>query len=263
VPWVPTFDPVVLAMLSMAQVTENDLLLDLGAGDGRIAIAAAKPPFGARAVGVEYDAALAKRAACLARVEEVGDRVRIVQGDVFEVDFGQASVVTVYLLPQVNRCLRHRLLALDPGTRVVSHQYGLSDWKPERSVEVQGRDLHLWVVPARVDGTWDFEDSQGRRFAIELRQTFDVLSGEITRGAASQALRSATLRGRELRFAFEAEGGPGRFSGTVRGREVTGVLAAGSKANTAVGRLRGVLRAAPWAGMASGCESYYRPRQPS
>lgn len=106
VPWVPTFDAVVLAMLSMAQVTSEDRLLDLGAGDGKIAIAAAKPPFGARAIGIEYDPDLAKLAACLVQVEGVADRVRIVEGDIFKQDFGDASVVTMYLLPPCGSCRR-------------------------------------------------------------------------------------------------------------------------------------------------------------
>ena len=169
----PTFDAVVLAMLSMAEVTPEDRVLDLGAGDGRIAITAAKPPFGARAVGIEYDPELAKLAACLVQVEGLADRVRIVQGDIFKEDFGDASVVTMYLLPHINLCVRHRLLAMKPGTRVVSHQYSMADWKPDQSVQIQGRDVHLWVVPARVDGVWDFQDSEGTTFTIDLRQTFE------------------------------------------------------------------------------------------
>jgi len=257
VPWVPTFDAVVLAMLSMAEVTPQDRVLDLGAGDGRIAITAAKPPFGARAVGIEYDPDLAKLAACLVQVEGLVDRVRIVEGDIFKEDFGDPSVVTLYLLPHLNLCVRHRLLALEPGTRVVSHQYAMVDWKPDQSVQIQGRDIHLWVVPARVDGVWDFQDSEGTTFTIELRQTFGTLSGEITRGGVQQALLSATVRGLELRFKSDAAGVAVDFSGTVRGGEITGVLRAGAAARTAVGRLRGALRGAPWAEMPPGCSRYY------
>lgn len=258
--WVPTFDAVVVAMLGMAQVTAQDLVLDLGAGDGKIAIAAAKPPFGARAVGIEYDAGLAKRAACLVQAEGVGERVRIVQGDIFAEDFAGASVVTMYLLPQLNLCVRHRLLALAAGTRVVSHQYSMAEWKPDRSVQIQGRDVHLWVVPARVGGAWDFQDSQGASFTLELEQSFATVTGAITRGDARQPLLSATLHGLELRFAFEADGVRSSFSGTVRGSEITGVLAAGRSARTAVGRLRGGLRGAPWAEMPPECARYYERR---
>jgi SAM-dependent methyltransferase len=257
VPWVPTFDAVVLAMLSMAQVTPQDLVLDLGAGDGRIAITAAKPPFGARAVGIEYDPDLAKLAACLVRAEGLVDRVRIIEGDIFREDFGDASVVTLYLLPHLNLCVRHRLLAMEPGTRVVAHQYAMADWKPDQSIQIQGRDIHLWVVPARVDGVWDFQDSEGTTFTIDLRQTFGTLSGEITRGGVQQALLSATVRGLELRFKSVAAGVAVDFSGTVRGGEITGVLRTGTTARTAVGRLRGALRGAPWAEMPAGCRRYY------
>ena len=257
VPWVPTFDAVILTMLSMAQVTPQDRVLDLGAGDGRIAIAAAKPPFGARAVGIEYDPELARLAGCLVEAEGVADRVRIVEGDIFKESFGGADVVTMFLLPQLNRCVRHRLLALPAGTRVVSHQYSMGDWKPEQSVQVQGRDVHLWVVPPRVDGVWDFRDSQDQAFAVDLKQTYDTLTGEVTRGGASQPLASATLRGLELRFAVGAGAEAVKFSGTVKGAEITGVLSTGSTARTAVGRLRGALRAAAWAEMPPDCKRYY------
>jgi SAM-dependent methyltransferase len=258
VPWVPTFDAVILTMLSMAQVTSEDRVLDLGAGDGRIAIAAAKPPFGARARGIEYDPELAKLAACLVRVEGVADKVRIVEGDIFKEDFGDANVVTMFLLPQINLCVRHRVLALPPGTRVVSHQYAMADWKPERSVQVQGRDVHLWIVPARVDGVWDFRDSQDTTLTLDLRQSFEALSGEVTRSGLHEPLASATVRGLELRFAFGSSAAGSRFSGTVRGHEITGVLSSGTAARTAVGRLRGALRPAPWAEMVPGCKQYYR-----
>jgi SAM-dependent methyltransferase len=253
VPWVPTFDAVVLAMLSMAQVTPEDRVLDLGAGDGRIAITAAKPPFGATAVGIEYDPELAKLAACLVQVESLTDRVRIVQGDIFKEEFGDASVVTMYLLPHINLCVRHRLLAMRPGTRVVSHQYSMAEWQPDQSVQIQGRDVRLWVVPARIDGVWDFQDSEGRTFTLDLRQTFEALSGEITRGDVPRPLLSATVRGLELRFNSDA----GEFSGSVHGGEITGVLRTGSAARTAKGRLRGALRAAAWAEMPPGCSRYY------
>jgi SAM-dependent methyltransferase len=255
--WVPTFNAVILAMLSMAQVTSQDLVYDLGAGDGRIPIAAAKEPFGARAVGIEYDPDMAKLAACLVQVEGVADRVRIVEGDIFKEDFGSASVVTLFLLPHLNLCVRHRLLAMAPGTRVASHEYDMADWPPDQSVNIQGRDVHMWIVPAPVDGIWDFEDRQGAKFTIDLRQVFGALSGEITRDGGRETLTSATVRGPELRFALESAGPPVKFSGTVRGEEITGVLSTGTAARTAVGRLRGALRRPPWAEMPPDCVRYY------
>src|SRR5687767_6574057 len=163
----------------------------------------------------------------------------------------------MYLLPHLNLCVRHRILALEPGTRVVSHQYTMADWAAEQSVRILGRNVHLWTVPARVGGVWDFQDSEGTPFTIELRQTFGTISGEVTRGGVREALLSATVRGRELRFTFDAAGVTGRFSGTVRGGEITGVLLTGTAARTAVGRVRGGLRAAPWAKMPPDCSRYY------
>jgi SAM-dependent methyltransferase len=256
--WVPTSDTVVLAMLSMAQVTPQDLVYDLGAGDGRIAIAAAKS-FGARAVGIEYDPDMAKRAGCMVQVEGLADKVRIVKGDIFKEDFSSANVVTLYLLPQLNLCIRHRLLAMAPGTRVVAHQFGMAEWEPGQSVQIQGRDVRLWIVPARVDGLWDFRDSQGTTFTIDLRQTFDTLSGEIVRDGNRNALLEPTLRGVELRFTFDVAGVATKFSGTVRGDEITGVLSSGAAARTSTGRLHGALRTGAWAEMASDCQKYYEP----
>jgi SAM-dependent methyltransferase len=255
--WLASYDAVVTTMLSMAKVTPQDLVLDLGAGDGRIAIAAAKAPYGARAVGIEYDANMAKLAACLVQVEGLADRVKIIEGDIFKEDFKGASVVTLYLLEHLNLCVRHRILALEPGTRVVSHQYTMGDWTPEESFQILGRKVHFWVVPARVDGEWDFQDSQGKPFVIDLHQTFGTLSGEITEGGLRAPILSATMHGRELRFTFEAAGTTVKFSGTAHGGDITGVLLSGTAARTAAGRLRGNLRGAPWAEMRPGCERYY------
>jgi SAM-dependent methyltransferase len=258
--WVPTSDAVVRAMLSMAQVTPQDRVLDLGAGDGKIPIFAAKA-FGARAVGIEYDPGMAKLAECLVRVAGVTDKVRIIEGDIFKEDFGDASVVTMYLLPHLNLCVRHRLLSMEPGTRVVSHQYAMAEWKPDEAVQIEGRDVRLWIVPARVDGVWDFQDSGGTPFTVTLRQNFEALTGEVRRAGNETALLSGTVRGVELRFTFDSGAGTVKFSGTVRGGEITGVLAAGTAAGTtartAVGRLHGALRAAGWAKMPPDCSHYY------
>ena len=257
VPWVVTSDAVARAMLSMAQVGPTDVLLDLGAGDGKIPIAAAKPPFGARAVGIEYDGELAKRAACLVQAEGLTDKVRIVEGDIFKEDFGDATVVTMYLLPHLNLCVRHRILALAPGTRVVSHKYTMADWEPEKSVQLLSRDVHLWTVPARVDGVWDFQHGDGAQFTIGLRQTFEKLSGDVVREGIRRPLLGATLHGRELRIKFDTGGATAQFSGTVKGGEITGTLLTGNAARTVVGRLRGSLRPASWAMMQPGCNRYY------
>ena len=259
--WLPTWDAVVYAMLTMAQVTPQDLVIDLGAGDGRIAIAAAKPPFGARSVGIEYDPDLARRAGCLVQAEGVADKARIVEGDIFEEDFGRAGVVTMYLLPDLNLCVRHRILAMAPGTRVASHQFMMGDWDPDESAEVEGRHVYLWVVPARVDGVWDFRDRHEKPFTIDLSQAFGKLTGEIAQGGTRQPLVSGALLGRDLRFTFDTAGVTVGFAGTVRGSEIAGVLSTGNTAGTveAVGRVRGTLRDAPWAEMPAGCRRYYGP----
>ena len=257
--WVPTSDAVVRAMLTMAKVTPQDLVVDLGAGDGRIAIAAAKAPFGARSVGIEYDTDLAKLAGCLVQTEGVAEKARIVEGDIFKEDFSGASVVTMYLLPHLNLCVRHRILAMEPGTRVVSHQFSMAEWDPDESATVEGRNVYLWIVPARVDGVWDFRDRQGKTFSIELRQTFGKLGGEITRGRVREPLLSATVRGRDVRFTFDTAGENVDFAGTVRDGEIVGTLATGATGGTveAVGTLRDALRPAPWAEMPEGCSRYY------
>src|SRR5262245_6248530 len=145
--FVATPPNVVTAMLELAEVTPRDLVLDLGSGDGRIAIAAAKQ-FGARGVGVEIDADLIEAARENARKAGVADRVRFLQGDLFQADFSEATVVTIYLLPPLNLKLRPRLFHdLRPGTRVVSHAFHMGDWKPDRERTVDGRSVYFWVIP--------------------------------------------------------------------------------------------------------------------
>jgi hypothetical protein len=118
---------------------------------------------------------------------------------------------------------------MEPGTRVASHQFTMGDWPPDESAEVEGRDVYLWVVPARVDGVWDFRDRHGKQFTVDLGQTFAKVTGEIARGDARLPLLSATLRGRDLRFAFDdTTGATVGFAGTVGGSEISGVLSSGT-----------------------------------
>jgi SAM-dependent methyltransferase len=145
--WVPTPDEVVQRMLQVAKVTPADIVYDLGAGDGKIAIAAGK--LGARSIGIEYNPDMARLAQCYVQVEKLTDRTRIVQGDVFESDFRDATVVTLYLLPELNVKLLPKLLKdLKPGTRIVSHAFGMGSWKPEQTLDVAGRSVHYWTIPA-------------------------------------------------------------------------------------------------------------------
>ena len=147
VPYVPTPQPVVDEMLRLAAVTKNDVIYDLGSGDGRIVITAAKK-YGARGVGVDIDPERVKEANANAVTAGVTDRVKFLQQDLFETDLKDASVVTLYLLPAVNLRLRPKLLSeLKPGTRVVSHSFDMGDWKPDKTVEINGSKIYYWVIP--------------------------------------------------------------------------------------------------------------------
>jgi len=256
--WVPTPDEVVHTMLTMAQVTPKDFVVDLGAGDGRIAIAAARD-FGARSEGIEYNPEMAKLAGCLAEAEGAADKAQIVQGDIFKEDFSRASVVTMYLLPELNLCVRHRILAMAPGTRVASHQFSMGEWEADETADVQYRNVYLWVVPARVDGVWEFRAGRDEPFTVDLTQSFGKVNGEIVQGGARRPLLTAALRGTDLRFSFaDAKGATRSVAGTVSGKEIVGVLRGDTGGEVQVrGALRGELRPAPWAEMPALCSRYY------
>ena len=171
-PYVPTPQKVVDAMLAMGKVGESDFLIDLGSGDGRLVITAAKQ-LGARGFGVDIDPRLVNLANEGARQQGVGDRARFVEQDLFKTPLHEASVITMYLLPDVNIELRPRLLALKPGTRIVSHDYHLGEWRsdahqvldvPDKPVgPLQKSDIFLWIVPAQVAGVWEGRDELSRR----------------------------------------------------------------------------------------------------
>ena len=193
VPFVTTPDHVTLAMLQIARVGPRDHVLDLGSGDGRIVITAARR-FGARGTGVEIVPDLVARSRETALRAGVAERTRFVEQDLFDTDLSQASVVTMYLLPEVNLALRPRLLALAPGTRVVSHDWDMGDWRPDRTLTLPvpdkalGREklsrVHLWVVPARVDGLWC---AAGGR-SLRLQQTFQFVQAAWTQGTRSESM---------------------------------------------------------------------------
>ena len=147
VPYVPTPQPVVDKMLELAAITKNDVVYDLGSGDGRIVITAAKK-YGVRGVGVDIDPERVKEANANAVLAGVADRVKFIEQDLFKTDLKEASVVTLYLLPEVNLRLRPKLWSeLKPGTRVVSHAFDMGDWEPEQKVEVEGKTIYYWVIP--------------------------------------------------------------------------------------------------------------------
>ena len=223
--WVPTPDEVVQRMLRMAKVTPQDTVYDLGAGDGKIAIAAGK--MGATAVGIEYNPDMAKLAQCYVQAENLTGKTRIIQGDVFKEDFSKATVVTMYLLPELNLKLRPTILDMKPGTRVTSHQFTMGDWEPDETAEVDYRTAYLWIVPAKVEGVWTLREqgAGNAQYTVNLTQKYQKISGDVAAGSAKQPLVGATVRGEEIRFAFNDDKGVTRtLTGTVRGNELTGTL---------------------------------------
>jgi len=220
VPFVTTPDAVTLAMLELAGVTARDHVVDLGSGDGRIVITAARR-FGASGLGVEIVPDLVRLSRDRARAAGVHERVEFREQDLFRTDLAAATVVTMYLLPDVNLRLRPRLLALAPGTRIVSHDWDLGDWLPDRTVTVDvpdkalGRDkfsrVHLWVVPARVHGRWCADD--GRLDVVQRFQRFSATLA--TAGSAAPPrvfdgrIEASTLRGEgvpAINLRLEGEG---------------------------------------------------------
>lgn len=220
VPFITTPDNVTLAMLQLAEVRSGDHVIDLGSGDGRIVILAARR-FGASGLGVEIVPDLVERSRANARAAGVEARARFLEQDLFKTDLSAATVVTMYLLPEVNLQLRPALLALAPGTRVVSHDWDMGDWLPDRSITVAAPDktigreklsrLHLWRVPVRVAGTWCGSGAASGA-VLRLGQSYQVVSGRIEGGSRLEgrldgaALRVAAEGGAELAGAVGAEG---------------------------------------------------------
>ena len=199
--WIPTPDALVVRMLTAAGVRKDDVVYDLGSGDGKIPIAAAKQ-FGARAVGIEYNPDMASLARRNAERAGVKDMVDMVTGDIFVEDFSKATVVTMYLLPELNRRLRPIILRMKPGTRVTSHQFNMGDWPPDEQFEVEGRDAYLWVVPANVGGEWIVRHDNGAEATLSLIQRYQKVGGTITSGGRHHPLLGATLRGDQLAFSY-------------------------------------------------------------
>lgn len=203
VPYVPTPRPAVEAMLDMAGIAPTDYLVDLGSGDGRIPIMAAQR--GARALGVDIDPVRVAEAGAAARLAQVENRVLFRRQDLFVTPLRDATVVALYLMPELNLRLRPRLLTeLRPGTRVVSHNFDMGDWRPDARREVGNSRLFLWIVPAPAEGRWRMQMADGREMTLELDQRFQDIGGSLD----GRPLRDATLSGRHLRFTVDMpEGG--------------------------------------------------------
>jgi SAM-dependent methyltransferase len=219
--WVPTPDEVVDRMLRMAQVGPNDLVYDLGAGDGKIAIAAAKK-FGARSVGIEYNPEMAKHAQGNAEKAGVTGKARIINGDIFVTDFSQATVVTMYLLPALNLKLRPTILSMRPGTRVVSHSFTMEDWEADEISSMDGRRAYFWLVPANVNGGWSLETG-GEKAELSFEQRFQKIEGSVGLGHTQGGLREPRLRGFNISFTYVDNNGVKRdYNGRVTGGRMEG-----------------------------------------
>jgi SAM-dependent methyltransferase len=178
-------------------VTAADYVIDLGSGDGRIVIAAAQR--GATALGIEYNPDMVNLSRENARKAGVEDKASFVQADIFESDFSKASVITMYLLPDLNLKLRPKILNLEPGTRIVSHAFSMGEWEPDASEMSGGRNLYMWIVPAKVKGTWTWvEDS--RTSTLNLKQTFQAIEGSVSSGGSTEPILDAALRGDQIGF---------------------------------------------------------------
>jgi hypothetical protein len=242
VPYVPTPQAVVDRMLDMAKVTPQDYLIDLGSGDGRIVVTAAKK-YGARGFGVDLNPVRIKESVENAAKAGVSDRAAFYQRNLFETDFSEATVVTMYLLPRVNLDLRPKILELKPGTRIVSHDFSMDDWKADEAVSLEVGDkygagagsgtstIYFWVVPAKVTGPWQWQASiagKPQSYEMVLEQNFQLIGGVARVGGRSAKLQDAKLRGDQIsgNFTVDVNGAPVKheFTGRVAGGAIAGSI---------------------------------------
>lgn len=231
-PYVQTPQVVVDKMLELAKVSAKDYLIDLGSGDGRMIITAAKR-YGAQGFGVDLDRRLVELANRNAVKAGVAKRAVFYERDLHETDLAKADVMTIYLLPEVNLMVRPRLLALKPGTRIVSHDYGMGEWPPDVALEMDapgktvGRDqrskVFFWTVPSKVAGKWTWSHA-GKAHELQLEQAFQKLTGELSIGGQQATLEKVELNGDQITVVFPQ--GPARlvFSGKVQGNTIEGTL---------------------------------------
>ncbi len=230
--WVPTPQTLVDKMLDMAKMTPQDFVMDLGSGDGRTVITAAKR--GARAMGIEYDPDMIELSKQNAAKEGVSDKAEFVKADLFETDFSKATVITMFLLPDINLRLRPKILDLKPGTRIVSNTFTMEAWVADETATV-GNDCAtwctalLWIVPAKADGVWTLPDGE-----LALTQTFQMVSGTIRLGSDSTPITDGRLRGDEISFTAGNTKYIGRVNGTtIEGTATTGATSAKWRASRA------------------------------
>jgi methylase of polypeptide subunit release factors len=238
--YVPTPQVAVDEMLKMAKVTASDFVIDLGSGDGRILITAAKK-FGARGLGVDLDTVLLKKAREGAQREGVADRVQFVEQNLFETDLSRATVITTYLLPEMNEKLRPKILALKPGTRLVAHDYDMGEWQPdeqktlnvpEKTVGDPGKSyLFFWVVPAAIAGEWEsliYTGGRGVIYEFDFDQSFQVVSGDARVDGKDVRLPIFNMHGDRVSFELDAPLGTRlvkqRFQGQVKQDMIEGTV---------------------------------------
>ena len=244
--YVPTPQIVVDEMLRLAKVGPKDFVIDLGSGDGRMVITAAKK-FGARGFGVDLDTVLLNLSIVNAQREGVADRAWFIEQNLFETDLSKATVITSYLLPEMNERLRPSILGLKPGTRVVAHDYNMGEWHPDEELTLAVPEkkvgnpgvsyVYLWIVPAKIGGRWQSElktGSQAATWEFEFTQRFQKFDGVAKSGKLKIKLQTTTLKGDQLSFMFFTRPGDNstrhQFKGTVKGDGIEGTLELGSGA---------------------------------
>ena len=218
--WVPTPQALVDKMLDMAGVTPQDLVMDLGSGDGITVISAAKR--GARAIGIEYNPDMVELSKQNAEKAGVSDKATFMKADLFETDLSQATVITMFLLPQINMRLRPKILDLKPGTRIVSNSFTMGEWESDSRADATDKEgcvsyctAYLWIVPAKVEGTW--RSPQGE---FDLRQTFQKFTGFLKSGGTATAFTNGRIRGDQVSFTVSGA----QYSGRVRGDTIDGTV---------------------------------------
>lgn len=220
--FVPTPQEVVDAMLKLAKVTKNDVVYDLGSGDGRIPITAAKV-YGARGVGIDIDPQRIKEANENAERAKVTDKIKFYNQNLFDTKIGEATVLTMYLLPSVNLQLRPRLFTeLKPGTRIVSHDFDMGDWAPDNQTDLGRDQVFFWVIPAQVGGTWTIK-SGNDSYKVNLEQKYQEISGTASGGKPAQV--AGKLYGTDVTFTLDGK----KYSGKVEGNGMSGTVDGGGQ----------------------------------
>ena len=229
VPYVPTPQAVVDEMLRLAKPTKDDLLYDLGCGDGRIVVTAAKQ-FGTKGVGFDIDPARIRDSLANAQTAGVTGLVTFRRQDLFTVSLAEPNVLTMYLLPSVNMKLRPKILSeMKPGTRVVSHAFTMEDWQPDDHSSANGGNVYFWVVPANVSGTWKVDGLGSGPATLRFQQQFQKAQGAVVAAAGTeQPLRDVVVSGPEVTFTADVGGAPVRCRGRVAGDRMEGTAEGGA-----------------------------------